>query len=201
MKSILLVLLVAGACLTTCPIAHGGLGTTTGREPGCWDKAGYSVILAWVGEVRQPDADDVGLCRAVVAPIATLAGAFDASLRPALKVAFHAGVSHSSIPKAPAKGDVVLAVISIPQDRPAGPEDPVLIVSDLCTFMPDEAALVILKNLDDPRVMETLKRIQRARAPLDLNEPHPLFNPPPKAEGTRNSGSRPSTNQSSKGKD
>ena len=39
-----------------------------------------------------------------------------------------------------------------------------LIVPDTCLFMPDRLPLVILQDLNDKRIIETLKRIQEARA-------------------------------------
>lgn len=46
----------------------------------------------------------------------------------------------------------------------ASATDQYAIVADICTFMPEKRALVVIDGLGDPRVLETLKKVQEARA-------------------------------------
>ncbi len=60
---------------------------------------------------------------------------------------------------------MILAVVRLKD--PEYPEDRHWIVSDICTFMPGQSALVVISGLEDPKVAATLKKIQGARANPD----------------------------------
>jgi hypothetical protein len=115
--------------------------------------------------------------------MASIAGTFDASEHPRFRVPLYTGSMTSSISIEPRVGNVILVVLLL------GDRD--TIASDFCTFMPDRdevinvngvkvfqtaraSALVEIKGLGDPRVLETLKRIQEARAHPD---PDPYGSP------------------------
>ncbi|MGH7179526.1 MAG: hypothetical protein ACREJC_19275, partial [Tepidisphaeraceae bacterium] len=115
---------------------------------------------------------DYGLHEGVFLPAATLAGKFDASLHPRLNVRLQIGGHGSSIKSAPALNARVMAVIStgntwadevVPSDW---------IVESICLFMPNHSALVVIDGFDDPRVAETLKKIQAARAKPTTQQRH-----------------------------
>jgi hypothetical protein len=160
--------------VATLAIAHrssGGVGTLTGREPRIWNEGNISVIAATVAEVTKGEGEGHQPYRATLVPLATLAGSFDPSLRPALRVRFYVSSLTSSVENAPPNGATVLAVIetsAIHGDETTASD---WVRSDVCRFMPDGSALVVLKDLNDPRLGETLKRLQDARAHPDA-DPH-----------------------------
>ena len=161
-------------CIGLTNTTLGGLGTTTGKERGLWTDGRYSVIVATMHDIHPPDKKAYGPHAARLAPLATLAGGFDCSLHPALPVRFYVGQGTSvrrSTPL-PKDGATVMAVIQMPKPREGEPEDPNpegFIVSDICTFMPGKSSFVAIDSLADPRVTETLKKIQEARANADAD--------------------------------
>ena len=156
LRCTLIACLVAGQSL-------GALPTTTGREPGLWTDGNYCVVVGTIHEIRRNTADN--RVQASLVPKATLAGSFDPSLHPQVRVDFRTGTT-SSIRHVPAKGATVLAVIrwGMAVEEGSHTRKANWIVSDLCTFMPDRSALVVITGLDDPRVAQTLERIREARA-------------------------------------
>ena len=73
----------------------------------------------------------------------------------------------SSIPGAPSGEVTVIAVVVLgrfqgDEEKPSDWIDPLG-----WAFMPNSESLVVIKGLDDPRVQETLKKIQDARAHPD----------------------------------
>jgi hypothetical protein len=167
-----------------CPTLFGGQGMITGAKWSTWDKDNISVVIGRLSDPRQIPGIEQGLYEAKLAPTATLAGRFDPSLHPQLKVRFYAGVSGTSIDEVPPKVATVLAVIGaqILVHDELVPSD--WIESSLCMFMPEPnfPALLVIRGFDDPRVAETLKKIQAARAnsttqPSDRPATHPTTQP------------------------
>ena len=137
---------------------EGGTEVTSGREPRFWDgPPAHAVVLARVYEEAHhvKGADSPHYFEMTIEPLATVAGKFDPTEHAKLRVEFFVGTS--SIPEAPAEGDVIMIVLQ-------GGD---FIVSDVCQFMPHDLPLVVVDGLNDPRVHDTLKRIREARA-------HPL---------------------------
>lgn len=155
--------------------ATAGLGTTTGREWKLWTLGHYGVILAKVVSV-EPVPAQPREHRAVLEPLATVAGSFDPSERQARTFRVFISQWGTTITTAPPKGAIIMAVVRtgvlayderIPSDW---------IVPDICKFMPEDKALVVIKGLDDPRVLETLRKIQDARAHPNPS-PYPTTRP------------------------
>ena len=144
-------------------------GGINAGDPSVWEKQRISVIVARVQEVQRQKpgtSGRQGTHKAVLVPLATIAGSFDPSLHPTLPVHLWAGPAGTSISAPPAAGDLILAVIQAPNNWVNSKEH--VIVTDLCDFMRDEgspigSSIAVLKGLDDPKIEQTLKRIQDAR--------------------------------------
>jgi hypothetical protein len=142
-----------------------GLGTTTGKERERWTTDRYNVVVASIRGIEKTKDDGAPPYRATISPLATLAGSLDPSAHPDIPVTFYVSDMTSSIRRSvplPKDGATVLAVVQM--SKSDGDTVSGFIVSDICTFMPDESALVEIKGLDDPRVIATLKKLQAARA-------------------------------------
>ncbi len=150
---------------------RGGLGFKTGKEWQMWTVDRYSVIIAHVSSVSELQEGDNGTHRATLEPLALLAGSLDPSKHSALNVTFSANGMSSSIKSPPKQGAIVLAVI----------QGDNFVISDVCTFMPGQSALVELTGLGDRRVVETLKKIQDARAHADPDPSGPATRPSARA--------------------
>jgi hypothetical protein len=175
MRYILLILFIVAL---TCRLTEGGGGSHSGREPRIWENT--SVIVGTLKDIKKLKAPGDYLYSATLVPKATLAGALDTSLNPTLHVRFFASVLNASITGVPAEGDTIIAVIHIGliQRDEIEPSD---WISGLgWEFMPDSQALVVIKGLDDPRVEQTLKKIQEVRAHTD---PDPEAPKPGKKKG------------------
>lgn len=166
--------------LITTSGAFAGQGTINGRESEGWDTGYYTLILGVIRDVQKQRTSGEDRCIAVIVPRATLGGIFDPSLHPLLPVEFHFGEPTSSIRQPPKDGAIVLAVIKQVRATEKGQSDHGIIYSHICTFMPGESALVVLKGFDDPLIAETLKKLQDARAHQD---PDPYGRP--KAEPSK----------------
>jgi hypothetical protein len=155
------------ALLLACD-AFAAQGRITGSERTGWETGYYNVVVAAIADVKR-DTDQAGESRryrATIVPKATLGGAFDSSLYPALPVVFYVGKAVGAIEEAPPDGALVLVVLQLDREEAAG-KPFAFIFSDICKFMPGEAAMVVINSLDDPRVVDTLKRLQDARAHPD----------------------------------
>jgi hypothetical protein len=150
--------------LVTTSAVFAGHGTITGREAEGWNNGEYTLILGVIQDVQKERVAGEDRCTATMAPRATLGGVFDASAHPILPVQFYVGRPTSSIAQPPEQGAVVLAVVQLVRAKEKSESDRGLVYSHTCTFMPGEAALVVLRGLDDPRIEETLKKLQDARA-------------------------------------
>ncbi len=164
-KSVLIALSLFGAVITLCTPSHAGIATTTGKEWRLWSEGDYSVVVARVVEIERAKGDngDAGVYFATFEPIALLAGSLDPSLNPSIHVSMYVGNigGGTSISDAPDKGSMVLAVVQHGN----------FVVSDICTFMPKNSAMVQITGLGDARIIETLKKLQDARAHADP-DPH-----------------------------
>lgn len=137
-----------------------GLGTFDGRDEAEWTGGKAAVVLALVQETG-PSASGVEH-QATFVPRATLAGSFDCSQHPRLRMRFFASeTGGTSIKRAPAEGDLVLVVIG----TGAG-DDGYQVYSEYCAFMPGGEAMLTVRGIDDPRVAETLRKVQELRAQL-----------------------------------
>jgi hypothetical protein len=158
---------IIATMLVTGSTAVAGHGTITGRETEGWDDGVYVVLIGVIQDVQKEQTTGEDVHFATFVPHATIAGAFDPSTHPILPVKFVVGRPTSSIAQAPEEGAVVLAVVQLIRAKKTGTSDTGIIYSHTCTFMPGEAALVVLKGFDDPRIDEILKRLQHARAHPD----------------------------------
>jgi len=157
-------------CVIVCASSvYAGQGTVDGSEEGLFTEDRYCVVIAKVERVWKEKSIDSGdtrpIERAVLRPLATLAGPLDPSLHPTLSVRFYSGGPSTSIKEPPKVGSTVMAVVrlkppSVDDDEPVQLN---FIVSEICAFMPESSSLVQIKNLDDPQVSRTLSRIQEAR--------------------------------------
>lgn len=121
-----------------------------------WDSDHFSVIVA---EVKALSIEPDSSWNATLAPLFSIAGKFDPSGHPLLKVRSY-GPGGSSVQTVPKVGDTVLTVIIRAHDSPR----PWFIALQWMSFMPESSALCVIKDPSDPRVNETLKKIQEARA-------------------------------------
>lgn len=159
--------------MTCAPISWAALGTTTGKDPKQWQAGELNVIVATVRDVHKDEGDVPNRYQATLIPLATLAGRFDASLQPALPVRFYVGLASSSIADPPPRRATVIAVVAVGLTNGSETKPSNWILSDICTFMPGESALLVIKGLADPRIAETLKKIQDARAQSDADTARP----------------------------
>jgi hypothetical protein len=159
--------------------ALGARGRISGSEWALWTEGGYSVIVASVHDVERVQGEGFQPYRATLKPRATLAGVLDPSVNAALPVNFYVSSMTSSISVPPQENDLILAVVRIRHAEQEGAPQTNWIVSETCTFMPNGSSVARIRGLDDPLVLETLKKVQAARA-----------NPQPDPYGTR---ARPAT--------
>ncbi len=149
------------AAILVCSRSDGGLDMSTGREWHLWMQARYSLIIARVKAITQARPGENGTHRAILEPICTLAGSLDPSEHPTLDVTLYADGMTSSVGTPPKQGSLILAVT----------QGTNFIVSDICTFMPNRASVQEINGMGDPRVLETLKKLQDARAHAEP-DPH-----------------------------
>lgn len=151
----------------------GGPGTITGQEPKGWGDGTYNVVIGRLRNVMKVEnAPDAGpdYRIATFIPLATLAGVFDSSLHPTVTVNLYVGAATSSIREVPPDNAFVILVM---RTRPTeGEKTPTAAVSsDFCTFMPGRAAIAVVDGPADPRISQTLDRLQKARA-ISSADPH-----------------------------
>lgn len=155
-RLLIVCLLAAAASFSVCE-CRAALPTTTGSERNLWDQAGYAVVVARVEEIAELNQEDRlekhASHTATLVPLATIAGILDPSAHPKLMVTLNVGSFATAVRSAPPRDAWVLAVIE------PGP----MVAADICTFMPDNAGVVVIDGPADKRVAETLKRIQEAR--------------------------------------
>jgi hypothetical protein len=151
-RMLFLLLLLGGSPASS----RAGIGFFTGGERGLWDQDRYSVVVGKISDIRLAPGVKFGGYFATLRPTASLCGNLDPSLYPSLTVGFESGVQETSIQQTPTDGATVIAVV-VQEENRAG------IISDYCKFMPGASSLVIIRGLDDPKVAETLKRLQAAR--------------------------------------
>lgn len=155
--------------LLLAPQVWAGRGTITGKEAVGWDTGYYNVVIGTIHDVQREPNQPPERHQARLVPRATIAGTFDCSLHPKLPVTFYIGDLTSSIAALPPEGATVIVLMQfLPADEDRQ-EVSGFIFSDICTCMPDKSGLVVIKSLDDPRVVDTLKRLQDARARPDPN--------------------------------
>lgn len=145
-----------------CSVPRAGAGQSflRGDEENAFKHV--SVILAVMEDVRV-DTSGPGNFQTTLIPHATVAGSFDCSLHPKLKVSFNAGTITSSVRRAPSHGSTVLAVISTLNPIAIGANGETEIISDSCEFMPKGSALVEVVSMEDPVIDRVLEKIQAAR--------------------------------------
>jgi hypothetical protein len=150
-RAVLLLVLISGATI------HEGVIAITGREEGLWTKDGTFVIVATIKAVERvhgPEYDPTH--RLVLLPHAALAGSFDPSLH--VELVAHVAVGHgSSVRQTPPVGSLAVVVM-----RPH--EGAFWVDSASCAFVPGGSALTVVASWNDPRIAETLRKIQAARA-------------------------------------
>lgn len=143
------------------------LGTINGKEKEGWESGTYSIVVATIHDIKK--GEGVGVYKASINPEATLAGVLDPSVNPTIRVSFYVdppttqGVT-TYVRNIPPAGATVLAVLEYLPINDQTEERAYRVTPNICTFMPEESGMVIIKGLDDPKVAETLKRIQKARA-------------------------------------
>jgi hypothetical protein len=153
----------------------------TGEEPWLWTQLNCAVIVAKVLEVEAVDVK-MGRYRLELAPLVTLAGRLDPSANPSMSFNLAAHPDHlvagpPRVEKPPPTGSMIMCCVvtgAREAQVPSSMRNTQLVTNDIfgyeCLFMPDGMPLVVLTDLNDPRIVETLKRIQWARA-------HPYPNP------------------------
>ena len=149
--------------LTACGLCVAGVGSFDGAADENWgDKPGtHSLIVAEVLRV-EPGGLAAGEHRATFRPIATLSGGFDSGRQVTvdLRMSTSQAPGTTSIKQAPAKGALVMAVLFH-----TGDERSWVVSSGGATFMPTRASAVeVITGLDDPKVRETVRRVQEARS-------------------------------------
>jgi hypothetical protein len=168
-----------------------GIGTITGREAQGWQTGYYNVIVARIGEIRAVQGH-AGQYRAVLQPLASIAGRADPSEQPRIEVRFEAGdrgVAVTSISTTPPENSIVLAVVHLNVLYADEAVRSNWIAADFCKFMPGDAGMVVIKGLDDPRVLEPLRKIQDARAHPNPS-PYPATRPNATGMTTKHSNDR-----------
>lgn len=187
MRSIMLPVLCIIASLAVFVSPCGaGWGRLTGGEPQIWTaperdegaipRAHYSVIIARVRDVAEVKDDRaLGTHQATLEPMVALAGHCDPGAETILHVRFYCGGGDTSIFAVPPKGAMVLAVMRN-QDY---------IASEECMFMPERSALIEIHGLNDPRVLDTIIRLRKARHPDDAGLTGPTTAPADGKDGNR----------------
>ena len=99
--------------------------------------------------------------RLTLEPIATIAGELDASVTASFEAHVWVDQFTSSIVELPPVGTLVLLVF-IGQPG-VGPRE-MCVECSVCNFMPDQSGLVPLTGLADPKIMDTLRKIQDLHA-------------------------------------
>jgi hypothetical protein len=180
MKTLVLIGLLYS--LVTAASALAGTEVVSGAEPGFWTLDRFNLVIGVIRDVKKfkdPQSPSNDRYSATLTLKASLAGQLDPSLIATLDVMFYAEHYGSSIKTVPTEGMVVMALVRLRPSatKDAGPKD--MISSAFASFMPGECSLVEIKSLDDPRVDETLKKIQNARAhpDPDPNAPKPATKP------------------------
>ena len=146
----------------TCSPLFAGIGTSSGNDPSFWESAKVSVIIARISDIKKvADPGDPAWSNnhyhATLTLKSTLAGVIDSSVTPTLQLDFYATGYGTSIETLPKDGDLVVAVtLSF--------ADPVIITANRISFMPDNAGMIVVKNMDDPQIDQILKKIQYERA-------------------------------------
>ncbi|HET6250476.1 MAG TPA: hypothetical protein VFE47_22500 [Tepidisphaeraceae bacterium] len=163
---------IATIILCVTPWAFCATRTITARGEKLWDRGGEYLIVAVVEDVVPLNGPNENATHLLTfQPICTLAGEFDPVKEPEIKARAwidekHEKYGRSSMDKIPAKGEMVLVLIT-PVGIGLDVKGSVLWVADeICTFMPDEYGLVPVKDLSDKRIMETVERVRRGRIPL-----------------------------------
>jgi hypothetical protein len=154
------------ACLCVALVAASALAAlrrTSAGDPDVWERRDYSVVIATITDVQKKGEGYVPYT-ASLAPIATIAGRLDPSLRSSVAVSFYVSSLTSSIPAPPQEGALVLAAVERVSDPDREKPASFWVDSNVCPFMPDDAGIVTLKDLNDPRIAQTLQRIRDARA-------------------------------------
>jgi hypothetical protein len=138
-----------------------GIGVNSGDERGFWTEDHFVVLVARItDEPKHVDgADSPHYYKMTIEPLATLAGAFDASDHADLQVTLYIG--GPNIREVPPGGATVLAVV----------KDSNFIVSDYCMFMPDHSSLVVIDGLGDHKVIETIDRLRKVRLASPATQP------------------------------
>jgi len=135
--------------------SFAGEGFSTGSERGLWDSDGNSVVVGTIKDVKPILVKGLADHSAILCPLATSCGKFDPSLNSEIPIKFYIGDT-SSIRQIPPNGATVIAVVVQEEGRTN-------VDSNLFAFMPDESGLVAVSGLGDPKVKETLSKLQAAR--------------------------------------
>jgi len=167
-----LTLIVYGGLMSQ---SRGGLGTTTGKEPGLWDQ--QNLIVARVTELRildrKQDPQESTTHILILEPLVTLAGHLDPSQKSQIqaRMAVARGLSWGPR-KAPEMGALVLALIYPDDDRRNDKIPSYRVSNNACLFMPEEVGIVqLLRGLSDRRILETLARVRAARGTGSATRP------------------------------
>jgi len=140
--------------------AVAGISTMRGTEEAVWTDC--SVVFAEVASVTEIDLGHVELSLHVRA---TLTGTYDAAANPVLDTELRYGGKISAILKPPIAKARVVVIVRRPRDRDGHLLNRYVIPSDIVTFMPNEAAMVEVKDFEDPRVRDVVTRLRQLRAP------------------------------------
>ena len=147
------------------PSASAGRGTNYGDEKWLWESS--FLIVARVSEVRavdpKKDHDSEASHILTLEPLATIAGHLDPSQQAGLQVSLYTDPFGSTVFKAPKKGALILAVIC-PGNVEGDENRPNFCVSpEVCRFMPDKAGYVVVHDMADKIIYDTMKKLREIR--------------------------------------
>ena len=156
-------------CVILCAIffvapAIAGQGMLYGNEKWLWETS--FLIVARVSDVRAvgvEDHDRESSHILVLEPLATIAGHLDASRQSGIQVTLCTEPFGSVIRKAPAKGETILVVISSGNIEGDENRPDFFICPDACRFMPGRTGYVVVHDMADKTIFETLKKLREIR--------------------------------------
>lgn len=144
-----------------CSCAGAASYTIDGRTEETWSKGALFVVVATVKTVHPVERmpEDATTHVVTLVPHATLAGSFDAGLQPEITAPMSVGLYETSIKSAPPAESLAIVVVLRRKEHPS-----LCVAGATIAFVPGGSALTVVTGWDDPRIAETLKRIQTARA-------------------------------------
>lgn len=142
--------------------ASAGIRTIYGSEQGVWTD--HSAVYADITSLTDLGLGNLGLTLRIRA---TLTGSFDAAECPVLKTDLHYGPKVSAIRVPPRANARVIVILRRPRNVAGALLERYIVPSDIIKFMPNEAAILEVKDFEDPNVQQIISRLRELRAPAD----------------------------------